>query len=147
MDLPTESLLTDDTLLTPVMEDDALLWAVMDDDESACTQVQAEPLVGSNEALEQLRLQVAEGGDGAGQAVENGEERGLPLFDHCIADTTTESQYFGSYSHVRIHEEMLRDVARTEAYRDAMYRNTEYFKVLGEFTPCIKLTNTGQSCS
>jgi type I protein arginine methyltransferase len=28
--------------------------------------------------------------------------------------------YFGSYSHFNIHEEMLRDVVRTEAYKKAM---------------------------
>ena len=36
--------------------------------------------------------------------------------------------YFQSYAHWGIHLEMLRDTVRTEAYRDAMYRNPETFK-------------------
>lgn len=36
--------------------------------------------------------------------------------------------YISSYSHYGIHEEMLRDVVRTEAYRDSMYKNMDAFK-------------------
>jgi protein arginine N-methyltransferase 3 len=36
--------------------------------------------------------------------------------------------YFGNYSEVEIHESMLKDRVRTEAYRDAMYNNKNYFK-------------------
>ena len=33
-----------------------------------------------------------------------------------------EETYFGSYEHVEIHEEMIRDQARTDAYRDALVK-------------------------
>jgi type I protein arginine methyltransferase len=36
--------------------------------------------------------------------------------------------YFRSYSSVGIHEEMLRDKLRTNAYREAIYRNKHLFK-------------------
>ena len=36
--------------------------------------------------------------------------------------------YFGSYSHFNIHEEMLRDTARTEAYRLAIEKNVHLFE-------------------
>jgi len=36
--------------------------------------------------------------------------------------------YFGSYSHFNIHEEMLRDTARTEAYKKAIEQNSHLFK-------------------
>ncbi|XP_051503516.1 protein arginine N-methyltransferase 3-like isoform X2 [Myxocyprinus asiaticus] len=36
--------------------------------------------------------------------------------------------YFSSYGHYSIHEEMLKDKARTESYRDFMYRNMDVFR-------------------
>ena len=36
--------------------------------------------------------------------------------------------YFGSYSNFYIHEEMLKDVIRTEAYKKAFELNAEHFK-------------------
>lgn len=36
--------------------------------------------------------------------------------------------YFDSYSYMDIHQEMLSDYVRTEAYRDSMYKNKNLFK-------------------
>lgn len=36
--------------------------------------------------------------------------------------------YIDGYSHYGIHEEMLKDIVRTLAYRDAMYKNPDAFK-------------------
>ncbi len=37
--------------------------------------------------------------------------------------------YFNSYSHLAIHEDMLKDTVRTEAYRNAIFQNNgELFK-------------------
>jgi 2-polyprenyl-3-methyl-5-hydroxy-6-metoxy-1,4-benzoquinol methylase len=36
--------------------------------------------------------------------------------------------YFGSYAEAEIHESMLKDTVRTEAYRDFIYENKNYFK-------------------
>lgn len=49
-----------------------------------------------------------------------------------ITDLTYNDQkhdyYFGSYSHFYIHEEMLKDQVRTNAYRDAIEHNRDDFK-------------------
>ncbi|KAI9310352.1 S-adenosyl-L-methionine-dependent methyltransferase, partial [Obelidium mucronatum] len=36
--------------------------------------------------------------------------------------------YFGSYAETEIHETMLKDVVRTESYRDCFYLNKDFFK-------------------
>jgi protein arginine N-methyltransferase 3 len=36
--------------------------------------------------------------------------------------------YFGGYSHISIHETMLRDAARTNAYADALLKNSDFVK-------------------
>ena len=36
--------------------------------------------------------------------------------------------YFGGYSHIGIHETMLRDAARTNAYADALLKNADFIK-------------------
>lgn len=36
--------------------------------------------------------------------------------------------YFGGYSHIGIHETMLRDAARTNAYADALIKNADFIK-------------------
>jgi protein arginine N-methyltransferase 1 len=36
--------------------------------------------------------------------------------------------YFGGYSHIGIHETMLRDAARTNAYADALLKNKDFVK-------------------
>lgn len=36
--------------------------------------------------------------------------------------------YFDSYADYGIHAEMLQDTVRTEAYRDAIYKNAHIFK-------------------
>lgn len=52
-----------------------------------------------------------------------------PMHYQSESDTAkSDDQYFDSYSHYYIHEEMLKDVARTVAYRDAMSKNTHLFK-------------------
>ena len=39
-----------------------------------------------------------------------------------------EDDYFGSYSHYTVHEDMLKDRVRTGTYRQAFNDNTEFFK-------------------
>jgi 2-polyprenyl-3-methyl-5-hydroxy-6-metoxy-1,4-benzoquinol methylase len=39
-----------------------------------------------------------------------------------------ESQYFDSYSHMGIHEEMLKDFVRTNAYQQAILQNSDQFR-------------------
>lgn len=53
----------------------------------------------------------------AGGGPENGDKKEHP-----------KDYYFDSYDHYGIHEEMLKDEARTTAYRDAIYHNRHMFK-------------------
>ena len=39
-----------------------------------------------------------------------------------------EPQYYEAYSHIGIHEEMIRDRSRTDAYRDAIVNNSQYLQ-------------------
>lgn len=39
-----------------------------------------------------------------------------------------DAAYFNSYSHVGIHEEMIKDRARTEAYRDAIFQHSDFIR-------------------
>lgn len=43
-------------------------------------------------------------------------------------DKTSKDYYFDSYSHHSIHEEMLKDKVRTQAYRRAIVENARQFK-------------------
>ncbi|KAL3313190.1 Protein arginine N-methyltransferase 1 [Cichlidogyrus casuarinus] len=43
-------------------------------------------------------------------------------------DMTSEDYYFDSYAHYGIHEEMLKDEVRTNAYRNSMLHNTHLIK-------------------
>lgn len=63
----------------------------------------------------------ATGGSGGAGGASDGadEEKGGPDND---------TYYFNSYSHVGIHEEMLKDEVRTNSYRDAIVKNAEYIK-------------------
>ena len=44
------------------------------------------------------------------------------------ANMTSADYYFDSYAHFGIHEQMLKDRARTDAYRDSIYKNKHLFK-------------------
>jgi type I protein arginine methyltransferase len=43
-------------------------------------------------------------------------------------DEEPSDYYFGGYSHIGIHETMLRDAARTNAYADALLKNADFVK-------------------
>ncbi|XP_071135707.1 protein arginine N-methyltransferase 3-like [Mytilus edulis] len=54
-----------------------------------------------------------------------------PIKPESAVHTLTEDEdeeYFGSYAHFSIHEDMLKDKVRTESYRDFMYKNKDLFK-------------------
>eukprot|EP00045_Choanoeca_perplexa_P010406 m.105013 g.105013 ORF g.105013 m.105013 type:complete len:116 (-) comp15268_c0_seq19:911-1258(-) len=49
------------------------------------------------------------------------------LMDSLLRETAVEG-YFEGYGHYSIHEEMLKDSVRTNAYRDYILQNPELFK-------------------
>ncbi|EDQ88829.1 uncharacterized protein MONBRDRAFT_32648 [Monosiga brevicollis MX1] len=147
---------TDDAYLQPVMPEDALLqydffpeeWS--DDEENEAPQSAAAPSSNvpmqtpaplladaSNLSTEELRQLVAEL-----QTVVR-EQSALPASDlqavrqEVVATPQEEDQgdgsndsegYFAGYARVDIHEEMLRDVVRTESYRDYILNNPSIFQ-------------------
>lgn len=56
--------------------------------------------------------------------IDNSESGGVS--EQCVGNVRLEDDqgYFSTYSHFGIHHEMLSDSVRTEAYRDAILRNT-----------------------
>eukprot|EP00741_Cyanophora_paradoxa_P006907 tig00001049_g6682.t1 len=132
----------DDENLKPFLAEDPLLWGLEgDDDEPAPASVpgapgpssaRAGPGSGAGEAealrarVEELEAQLAamrtfvqeaafgdEGEEAAAAEAARGAEAG------------GDEGYFESYGRWQIHEEMLRDAVRTEAYRDFLYKNPD----------------------
>ena len=67
----------------------------------------------------------ADGNDSDSDSDEDGDE--LIRMAKRI-EAADDSNYFDSYSFIEIHETMLKDKARTEAYRDAMLANRALFE-------------------
>ena len=83
---------------------------------------------GLYQQLEALQKQSATSGGGADG--DDDDESSDPVLKAAMKiEKADDKGYFNSYSHIEIHETMLKDVARTEAYRDAMMANPALFKV------------------
>ncbi|KAI5797738.1 S-adenosyl-L-methionine-dependent methyltransferase [Geopyxis carbonaria] len=116
----------DDKYLQPVLEDDTLLFSLDDEEED-------EPLTAQDKVhdLEQkladLSTQFAE----YKEAVSGSFAKRL---DAATDEKPKESErdddthYFTSYAYNEIHEIMLKDTVRTDAYRDFVYGNKHLFK-------------------
>lgn len=149
----TEKFWEDDKYLQPVLADDALLFAFEElDEEQEQEQEQQKPFaplpsidltkIQTSTELENqlLKLLVAtqentvnlEGQFEEYKAMvkktffdsidkEDNEKNGAALIDQG-------NYYFNGYAHNDIHEQMLKDKARTEAYRDFVYENKDVFK-------------------
>ncbi|XP_062194062.1 probable protein arginine N-methyltransferase 1 isoform X1 [Phragmites australis] len=72
--------------------------------------------VHSDEEAEEVRMEVEESPDAAGEEEVIG------------SDKTSADYYFDSYSHFGIHEEMLKDVVRTKSYQNVITQNSFLFK-------------------
>ncbi|KAA8565911.1 hypothetical protein EYC84_009722 [Monilinia fructicola] len=111
--------LEDEKYLKPVLEDDAFLFS-LDDlpdivEQASGTgngkEVESGPLVTLNETLDERWNK------STGPAATKKEEK-----------RDDDSQYFTSYSYNDIHETMLKDTIRTDAYRDFIYNNKSLFE-------------------
>lgn len=130
--------LKDERFLKPVMEDDSLLFSFDDDDDESENEDDDEKKDGTpNLQLENaaLRRQVEEMQQAMTQMratmlrlnfLEEGDQKTKDAV--AVDENSNEKQYFGGYSGRDIHEEMLKDTARTCAYRDFMYNNPQIFK-------------------
>jgi SAM-dependent methyltransferase len=143
--------LDDDSLLKPVLESDPLLqYAVAlgggdDDDwsddelerESGSTAASSAPVAPFSPATSVAALAGASSPSQEIAALRKQLLRAKELLhEYGVADDLPEgfegpdndSYYFDSYSHWGIHQEMLKDAVRTDAYRDAIERNADFFK-------------------
>eukprot|EP00727_Mastigamoeba_balamuthi_P013190 m51a1_g8494 putative s-adenosylmethionine-dependent methyltransferase superfamily domain-containing protein (525) ;mRNA; r:27525-29591 len=115
------SFAADDSLLIPVVADDPLLTMAHDEDfeedeDEAAPEAVVARLRRENEELRRAALKVLVGEDsddegGAAKTAARGDEK-----------VDVRSDYFQSYERLCIHEEMLRDAARTGAYHDFFKR-------------------------
>jgi protein arginine N-methyltransferase 3 len=145
----TTSFLEDDKYLKPVLEDDAILYSLddvvgLDDDEKLegdkqNPQTEVEEL---REELARLQNQFAAyreqvqkvleseiGADlsGANRSPTSPPKAPSPPNTKKAKADDLEAGYFSSYSYNAIHESMLKDKIRTDAYRDFIYDNKHLF--------------------
>ena len=148
------ALFQDDKYLQPVLEDDALLFSIGDLVDVAAENGEVPAPAGDKKAAEDpvalllrvgeleeqlrrvhseysaFRAQVAETLDKRWNDVEPNEPGTSGSSAASKAKSKqddTESGYFESYSYNDIHETMLRDTVRTDAYRDFIYDNKHLF--------------------
>ncbi|KAJ5989189.1 hypothetical protein N7481_004399 [Penicillium waksmanii] len=138
-DVSSKSQFEDDAYLKPVLEDDALLYSL---DDIAEEQASDEASGGDadrrvlelQEELERLQTQFSEYRTAVQQSLEDQltkeDEKLQPDAAKRSTDKTEEvdADYFSSYSYNTIHESMLKDTIRTDAYRDFVYENKHLFK-------------------
>ena len=65
---------------------------------------------------------------GVTQGEKQEEEQCPQLVEMKTGDTKVDDGYFTSYDSVEVHRLMIQDKARTDAYRDAILNNPQYFK-------------------
>lgn len=135
--------LTDDTYLQPTIENDALLYSlgdVLSLDREKMSHETTEDAASSpskgftaadmvREQLDHARAGVSNKdsqispADGAEQ--EHGER--LARINASQTKRAIDDEYFSSYADTQVHETMLRDSIRTDAYRDFIYNNKALF--------------------
>ncbi|KAK2747647.1 hypothetical protein FQN55_004816 [Onygenales sp. PD_40] len=147
-DVSSASLFEDEKYMKPVLEDDALLYSLDDlsEDSLADGDVEKPGAAGQTsrireleEELERMRGDFEEYKAIVKRSLE--KEVGSTAGNDSSANTTgkletsgsskfheAESGYFTSYSYNGIHESMLKDSIRTDAYRDFIYDNKSLFK-------------------
>ncbi|KAL8968368.1 MAG: hypothetical protein Q9183_002491 [Haloplaca sp. 2 TL-2023] len=150
-DISPERFLEGNNYLKPVIDDDALLYSIDDifdlckkkpsmhlPDGSDDTPFAREDLDDLRQKCDQLREQVAyyrsalqttylEKMDLQGRNIEETNEQNSDEADSRSAKEQDDSHYFTSYAYNEIHEIMLQDNVRTDAYRDFIYDNKHLF--------------------
>jgi len=149
-DLSSRELFQDDKYLTPVLEDDAVLYSLDDIDSNGedvfetkldqkdaliadlrdeLTRVKSHFSAYRKEVQKDLRSQL---GDDLWDEEETSDPNlgfaSTPSNEEGKSKDTQDSGYFTSYSYNSIHESMLKDTVRTDAYRDFVYDNKNLFK-------------------
>eukprot|EP00124_Ichthyophonus_hoferi_P001526 Ihof_evm11s81 gene=Ihof_evmTU11s81 len=129
---------SDNTLLQSTLKNDGLLMHDFEEEEEEDDDMPP-PLVSGEEKEkgsdgshdnEEMRKAVENMKAAMQKLMVEGDSETGSSDDHKLREEAKQDDeyYVESYSNVAIHEEMLRDRVRTEAYRDFMYKNTELFK-------------------
>ncbi|KAK7611585.1 protein arginine N-methyltransferase PRMT1, partial [Phyllosticta paracitricarpa] len=141
-DLSSAAVFADDKYLQPVLEDDALLFLVDelgDSEEEAHQDPQGDRVKQLEEELQALKANFADYREAVSRTLEerwaekdapNGTQAGPSANGQKSEDKQqkgVEQGYFDSYSYNDIHETMLKDSVRTDAYRDFIYENKHLF--------------------
>ncbi|KAM5345581.1 hypothetical protein ACJ41O_011442 [Fusarium nematophilum] len=131
----SEKDLDDEKYLRPVLENDALIFSLDEVLEAAMGDSAGAPKDGSNlasrnreleEELEKVRSQFANYRLAVEQTL---DQRWGDDTETAPAEKKDDSAYyFESYAAHEIHETMLKDAVRTDAYRDFIYENKHIFK-------------------
>ncbi|KAL1960891.1 hypothetical protein VTO42DRAFT_5874 [Malbranchea cinnamomea] len=143
-DVSSKSLFEDEKYMIPVLEDDALLYSLDEvshdplpvtggnDNADPATRVQeleqelsrlrGEFAEYKNLVKKSLEKELSNESDRESSARRPREDPETRKFEQA------EEGYFSSYSYNTIHESMLKDTIRTDAYRDFIYDNKSIFK-------------------
>lgn len=133
-EVTSRALFEDDKYLKPVLEDDALLYSlddIFEDEPTADNNA-------SDASVEDLRQQLAQLSSQFQAYREEVQRTLLEDLESAKPSQPTESPskpkmshvdegYFDSYSYNSIHELMIKDTIRTDAYRDFIYDNKQLF--------------------
>jgi 2-polyprenyl-3-methyl-5-hydroxy-6-metoxy-1,4-benzoquinol methylase len=116
-----ERLKNDDGLLKPVFDDDALLFTDWSD------KHEPSELEKALERVKELETAIIDYKDEVRKKFLDADVEEV-MNDKMGEEEEDVESYFASYAGIHIHEQMLRDRPRTEAYRDFFYLNKDLFK-------------------
>ncbi|KAI5209926.1 S-adenosyl-L-methionine-dependent methyltransferase [Aureobasidium subglaciale] len=137
-DVSSKSLFEDDKFMQPVLEDDALLFSLDDVLDSEDAAGQNLPIGSSGDKTSELEAQLARLQEQFAEyklTVEKtlDDRWNEPAKEGEAGSSKTKNEnhqdpgYFDSYSYNDIHQTMLQDTVRTDAYRDFIYANKHLF--------------------
>ncbi|RPB10885.1 S-adenosyl-L-methionine-dependent methyltransferase [Morchella conica CCBAS932] len=128
-DFTSRAFLDDDKFLQPVLEDDTLLFSL--DDPELDLGTEEKGATTNADKVKELELRLASLSQQFLEyknAVNKSFEAQLAEPDKDEVKRDDDSHYFHSYAGNDIHETMLKDTVRTDAYRDFIYENKHLFK-------------------
>ncbi|THW22427.1 S-adenosyl-L-methionine-dependent methyltransferase [Aureobasidium pullulans] len=137
-DVSSKSLFEDDKYMQPALEDDALLFSLDDVLDSEDAAGQDLPIGSSGDKTAELEAQLARLREQFAEyklTVEKtlDDRWNEPSKEGEAGSSKTKNEnhqdpgYFDSYSYNDIHQTMLQDTVRTDAYRDFIYANKHLF--------------------
>ena len=138
LDISSKESFADQKYLQPTLEDDALLYSLDEIDPTASSVDQPPTTADLEEQIRRLESTITEMNKRSRESYEamSDDEKGSTLEDkkkkpplgRLRYAQSLEEGYFQTYSGKAIHEDMLKDKIRTDAYRDFIYDNKHLFR-------------------